>query len=163
MAKDVKAVPAIATELLNADDRALAELNDLVDSSSKSKPSLDVDAVRARAAELTRALRYFRAEAVRDWLDRTYLESLDISNSESNTVNPVSMGTEDVCVSAATLKDVQDDLGSLYTEIDDVMTMLVSQEHGNAIESALRGIQRARREENQNVTEQVSNGKQTGH
>ena len=159
VARDVKAVPAIATELLNADDRTLSELNALVDGSSKLNPTLNIDAVRVRVTELTRALRFFRAEVVRDRLDCMYLESLDISNSDHNTTDQDTKVTGDVSVSATTLKDVENDLGSLYSEIDDVVTMLVLQDHVNPIESALRRIRSTRQEESWKVTEQVSRGK----
>ncbi|ETI26143.1 hypothetical protein G647_02920 [Cladophialophora carrionii CBS 160.54] len=70
LAKEVKSVPAVASDLLKADDRALAELNELsLSISVKQEGALDVDELQGRADRLTRALHLFRAGAVKDRLD----------------------------------------------------------------------------------------------
>lgn len=146
MAKDIKAVPAIATEILNSDDRALSLLNDL-SSIDQLKATLDVDELQDRADKLLAALRYFRADAVKDLLDRSYLEALGRGEDEDISTVDDSSG--------AAVVTIQGDLGSLYAEIDDLVAMVASHEHGNSISVTLRNVQRLQKKEKNALNEQV--------
>jgi len=131
IAKFVKPVHAIVSETFNSDDRALADLNG-VDMDKPSITPQNVESVRVQTERLIAALRYFRQQALKDRLDRIYLESLD----------PLTNGDDLSDISDASPVEVQIDLGSLYTEIDDVVSMLVSQEYGTRFDSALKTIER---------------------
>ncbi|EXJ67574.1 uncharacterized protein A1O5_09587 [Cladophialophora psammophila CBS 110553] len=144
-AKDVKSAPAIVTGILNSDDRVLSEFNDLLSFGVQQECPINLDALTDRVNRLTRALQYFRAKAVKDHLDRTYLESLGGTDTASNT-QAVADGTVDA---------VREDLGSLYSEIDDVVGMVVAQEHGNALHAALQSVRRVRKQDNRRLNEEV--------
>ncbi|KIW20033.1 hypothetical protein PV08_00608 [Exophiala spinifera] len=131
IAKFVKPVHAIVSETFNSDDRALADLNG-VDMDKPSITPQNVESVRVQTERLIAALRYFRQQALKDRLDRIYLESLD----------PLTNGDDLSDISDASPVEVQTDLGSLYTEIDNVVSMLVSQEYGTRFDSALKTIER---------------------
>jgi hypothetical protein len=98
--------------------------------------------------KLTRALQLLRAETVKDRLDRIYLESQ--SGADSRGDDPDAQPPTE-----STLKAAKDDLSSLYAEIDDVATMVVSQEYGSALHVAVREIRQAQLQEKQIVNEQV--------
>ncbi|KIV84965.1 hypothetical protein PV11_00710 [Exophiala sideris] len=141
--KAVKAVPAIITEVLNTDDRVIAELNDL--SANSPQITTDTSSTQERLTKLTKALRHFRAQAIKDRLDRTYLESLERLDADDAPL-------DDGDTSAT---DVQGDLGSLYGDIDDVVTMVVSQEHASGIERSLQDISEARERDSQLLNQHV--------
>ncbi|EXJ88479.1 hypothetical protein A1O1_05409 [Capronia coronata CBS 617.96] len=141
VAKDVKSVHAIVADVLNADDRALDELNEL-SARRRPEPRTDTEAAKERVARLTAALQHFHTQAIKDRLDRTYLESLADSD----------LGATEA-VSTDGVQDVQTDLGSLYTEIDDVATMFVSHEHSGHIQSTIFDIDRRAAEEQHAHTE----------
>lgn len=147
MAKDSKSAPATVSIALNADDRALAELNDLtLNSDAKQELTIDVDSLQDRADKLIRALRHFRAKAMKDRLDRTYLESLDTTKDVSGHSETASDGA---------VKVVTEDLNSLYAEIDDVITMVVVQEHGNALQAAFQDVRDLQIQEKQTLSEKI--------
>lgn len=139
--RDVKAVQATVVEILNSDDRAFAGLNEL--SASRPKATLDTVAMETHLTKLLTALRHFRVEAVKDRLDRTYLESLGDAPELADA-------------SAATIQEIQQDLRCLYSEINDVVAMVASQEHGNAIDASLRHARRARQHKERVDNEQVT-------
>ncbi|KAK4934718.1 hypothetical protein LTR10_024091 [Elasticomyces elasticus] len=141
--KAVKAVPAIVTEVLNTDDRVIAELNDL--SAISPQNTTDISSTQERLTRLTKTLRQFRAQAIKDRLDRTYLESLEGSDANNAPLN----------VDDASATDVQEDLGSLYRDVDDVVTMVVSQEHAGGIERTLQDISEARERDSQLLNQHV--------
>ncbi len=142
-AKSARSVQAIAIEALNSDDRALAKLNDI--SASKPRNTLDIVSLRAKASKLTTALLHFRSQSMKDRLDRVYLESLDNFDAAKSSVD----------TSGAVFKDAKSDLGSLYAEIDNVISMVMSQEYVNSIEVALLKVQRLREREEQARNERV--------
>lgn len=139
----IKAAPAIVTEVLNTDDRLLAELNDL--SANHPQNSTDINSTRERVAKLIKALQHFRTQTIKDRLDRTYLESLARSNGDDATLD----------VPDASATDIQGDLGSLYGDIDDVVTMVASQEYAGGIERMLQDINQARERDTQSLNELV--------
>ncbi|OAL35197.1 hypothetical protein AYO20_05451 [Fonsecaea nubica] len=145
--KDSRSTPATVTELLNSDDRVLSDLNDLSSSGAQEKHEVALDALADRVNKLTRALQYFRAQTLKDRLDRAYLESLSRADIASSAQ----------VVSDGTIDTVQEDLGSLYKEIDDVMGMVVAQEHGNALQAALQDVRRAQKQNNRSLHEKVYN------
>lgn len=146
MAKEVKTVHTVVSNVLTADDRALAALNVLTSGSADSTVNTG-DAAR-RLAELTSGLQHFRVQAVKDRLDCTYLRCLDDQPSPPE-------GEVLPHPSPATVTDVQNDLGSLYAEIEDVVTMTVRHEHASPIETALHEIDCVREREEERVAEQV--------
>ena len=144
--KDVKSVPAIVSEVLNSDDRAFEELNELSSSaSSKQEDSLELNALEGRVNQLIEALRLLRADALKDRFDRTYLEALCTSNDSLNGQD----------VSDTSTEAIQSDLGSLYAEIEDVVTMVVANEHGNVVHTALHNARQAHQQQRRMVNEKV--------
>jgi hypothetical protein len=134
---------------LKSDDRTLAELNETTAFANvESERSFDFEAQQNQVEKLTRALQLLRAETVKDRLDRIYLESQ--SGADSRGDDPDAQPPTE-----STLKAAKDDLSSLYAEIDDVATMVVSQEYGSALHVAVREIRRAQLQEKQIVNEQV--------
>lgn len=121
--------------LLNSDDRALNEMNNV--SAGRSQPTLDLEQTTQRVRQLAAALQHFRVQALKDKLDCTYLESLD--DHETGGKEPLSGD-----ISTRTVDEVQQDLSSLYAEIDDVVTMTVHNEHSEPIEAAIRQMSSAR-------------------
>jgi hypothetical protein len=79
-----------------------------------------------RAADLT-------AKAVKDHLDRTFLEAL-------RTADPTKNARDE---SEASPEATQQELDSLYTEVDDVMAMVIAQQHGNPLRRALENVRRS--------------------
>lgn len=148
MAKDVKSVHSVVSQVLSADDRAMAELNDLT--TRRTISTVDTSDAAQRLARLTSALQHFRVQAVKDRLDSTYLQRLnDLSSLE------VEGSPQDPAVPSATVQEIQHDLGSLYSEIDDVVTMTVRHEHTGPIEATLHQIDAAREMEGKAVGRQV--------
>lgn len=148
VAKDVKSVHSVVSQALSADDRALAELNDLA--TRRTKSTVDTSDIGQRLAQLTSALQHFRVQAVKDHLDCTYLRSLNDLYSPEGEKSP-----QDPAVPSATVKEIQHDLGLLYSEIDDVVTMTVRHEHTGPIEASLHQIDAAREMEGRAVGRQV--------
>jgi hypothetical protein len=149
MAKEVKSVPAIASGLLKSDDRALAELNELsLSRSVRQEDALDVDELQGRVDRLTHALHHFRAGAVKDRLDRIYLESLRTADLAGGIHNAPD-------VSDPPHETAKEELSSLYEEIDDMVTMVVAHDHGNPLRVALEDIRRAQTQERDAADEKV--------
>lgn len=144
--KEVKSVPPVVSNVLNADDRALAALNVLI--SGSADLSVHTGNAGQRLAELTSGLQHFRVQAVKDRLDCTYLRCLDDQPSPPE-------GEELPHHSPATVTDIQNDLGSLYAEIEDVVTMTVRHDHAGPIETTLHEIDCGREKEENRVAEQV--------
>ncbi|KIV91809.1 hypothetical protein PV10_06307 [Exophiala mesophila] len=126
--KHVKAAHLDIPARLASDDQSLQGLNDITLKSSSSP--LDVEHTRTRIAELSSALHFYQVQTVKDLLDLTYLQCVIRSPEERSEANPAS----------ETSRQVQDDLGSLYSEIDDVVAMTVRQEHGNPTEKSLQAM-----------------------
>lgn len=135
---------AIVSETFNSDDRALTDLNDVDVDKPSNTPHFD--SLRVQAAKLTAALRHFRQQNLKNRLDRIYLESLD----------PSTYGDDLGDISDASPVEVQTDLGSLYAEIDDVVNMLVSQEHGDPFDSAFESMERLKDQASRARITQVS-------
>jgi hypothetical protein len=151
LTKETRLVHAVVIEVLNADDRALSRLNEVDLSSANnnppSKPSTDLDAIQHRVTQLVEALRHFRVQAVKDGLDQTYLECLG-DDAQTTEAGPADADAD------ATAKELRQDLNSLYAEIDDVVTMVVSREYGE-IESALQEGRRIGQQKDHAIQEQV--------
>ncbi|KAK5271954.1 hypothetical protein LTR99_000887 [Exophiala xenobiotica] len=135
--KSARSVQATAIEALNSDDRALAKLNDI--SARKPRNTLDVASIRDKASKMTTALHHFRSRSMKDRLDRVYLDSLDNFDAAKSSVD----------ASGAVFEDAKSDLGSLYAEVDNVISMVMSQQFANLIEVALLNVQRLREREEQ--------------
>ncbi|KAL2444484.1 hypothetical protein ABEF95_016893 [Exophiala dermatitidis] len=149
--RDVKSAHAIVAETLNADDRALEGFNEICAAKpNQAAPEFDIDSLEKRMSELTAALRHFRVQMIKDRLDRTYLETLARESNlqeDEEAAGSSSTSAQNDDDEAIAIKSLQDDLGSLYPEIDDVATMVVTQAHSRAIDSALRDVQRLDAEE----------------
>ncbi|KAK5208365.1 hypothetical protein LTR41_005591 [Exophiala xenobiotica] len=135
--KSARSVQAMAIEALNSDDRALARLNDI--SARKPRNTLDVASIRDKASKMTTALHHFRSRSMKDRLDRVYLDSLDNFDAAKSSVD----------ASGAVFEVAKSDLGSLYAEIDNVTSMVMSQQYANLIEVALLNVQQLREREEQ--------------
>jgi hypothetical protein len=147
--KATDSISATALATLSSDDRTLTELNDITSSARvKKKGAPDVEALQNRANRLTHALQLFHAETLRDRLDRIYLESL-------STVGISGHSQDNLDASKITLESVNEDLSSLYAEIDDVETMVVSQAYGSALHASLQSIRRAQMPEIWTMNEKV--------
>ncbi|KAL2406675.1 hypothetical protein ABEF93_008001 [Exophiala dermatitidis] len=149
--RDVKSAHAIVAETLNADDRALEGFNEIfARQSNREQAEFDIDSLEKRVSELTATLRHFRVQMIKDRLDRTYLETLARESNlqeDEETAGSSSTSAQNDDDEAIAIKSLQDDLGSLYPEIDDVATMVVTQAHSRAIDSTLRDVQRLKAEE----------------
>nr|KAK5433543.1 hypothetical protein LTR18_010786 [Exophiala xenobiotica] len=141
--KSARSVQAMAIEALNSDDRALARLNDI--SARKPRNTLDVASIRDKASKMTTALHHFRSRSMKDRLDRVYLDSLESFDAAKSSVD----------ASGAVFEDAKSDLGSLYAEIDNVTSMVMSQQYANLIEVALLNVQRLREREEQSRNERI--------
>ncbi|KEF51774.1 uncharacterized protein A1O9_12111 [Exophiala aquamarina CBS 119918] len=148
IAKDVKSVHSVVSQVLNADDRALAKLNDRT--TRHPNPTIDTGDKVQRVTQLASALQYFRVQVVKDRLDYTYLRRL---NELSSPEGEESM--RDPAVSSTTVKEIQQDLGSLYDEIDDIVTMAVRHEHTGPIGATLHQIDAAWERQGKAMAEQV--------
>ncbi|KAK5239838.1 hypothetical protein LTS06_012653, partial [Exophiala xenobiotica] len=133
----------MAIEALNSDDRALAKLNDI--SARKPRNTLDTASIRDKASKMTTALHHFRSRSMKDRLDRVYLDSLESFDAAKSSVD----------ASGAGFEDTKSDLRSLYAEIDNVISMVMSQQHANLIEAALLNVQRLREREEQARNERI--------
>lgn len=150
MGKDIKSVHSVVSQVLNADDRTLAELSDLT--TRRPIPTVDTGDRVQRLAQLTRALQNFRVQTVKNRLDCTYLRRLnDLSPPEG--VEPPH--DPDASSSTLAVQEIQQDLGLLYDEIDDVVTMAVRHEHAGPIEATLHQIDAAQETEARTSAEQV--------
>ncbi len=146
MEKEVKAAPTTVWAILKSDDHVLAELDELsATASTKPESKLDVDVLQQRVEKLTRALQYFRAEALKDRLDRIYLEALNTADVRGD-VHEASGDLPEV---------VEADLSSLYTEIDDMVTMVVAHEHGDALNTGLQNARRIQMQEKRTASQKV--------
>lgn len=125
------------------DDQSLQGLNDITPRTSSSP--LDVEHIRSRVDELSAALTFYRVQTVKDLLDLTYLQRLSCSPDERSSVESA----------PETSTDVQVDLNSLYSEIDDVVTMTVRQEHGQPIEKSLQAMIGLRNKQDHTSTTKV--------
>ena len=72
-------------------------------------------------------MQHHRAEALKDRLDRTYLESLSTADIPQ-TATKAPDATDD------SFKIAQEDLRLLYTEIDDVAGLAVAHDHVERVE-----------------------------
>jgi hypothetical protein len=125
----LKSVPSTVTELLGIHDRTLADLNERSSAIiEQQQTSSKLDATQAHADRLLQALRQFEAAAIKDRLDRVYLESL--TAIEDGQTLPT-METSD---------SVQQDLDSLYDEVDDVVNLVVEHGHGAALKTNLQRL-----------------------
>jgi hypothetical protein len=131
--RTLKTIPFTVAELLRSDDHTLTELNQRWSAlSEQDQTSSELEATQARSDRLTQALRQFQVSAVKDRLDRVYLESLHAIEDEQ-TLH-----------STGTTNDIQQDLDSLYEEIDDVVNLLVEHGHGGVLKSTLRRVHQQR-------------------
>ncbi|KAJ9610385.1 hypothetical protein H2200_005162 [Cladophialophora chaetospira] len=145
--KEVKSVHVNISALLNSDDRALAELNELSSSVGLAKESeVDIDALQQRVDKLTDALQHFRAEALKDRLDRVYLDALPTADAQGSGTHSAG----DVLTTA-----IEEDLNSLYAEIDDMVAMVVAHDHRNGLGVALQSIRQSQLREKRTANEKI--------
>ena len=110
--KDRKLHVATASQRLNADDRALELLH--INDKPDDQVSDWAAGTMTRVEQLSRALISLRVDTVKNRLDRTYLEHSQKPPEPSST---------------EPLEQFKLEVQSLYTEIEDVATMLVNHEH----------------------------------
>ena len=141
--REVKFTHSEIPRLLNSDDRILEDLNSL--SAGRSTTPLDISQTKKRLEDLTTALHYFQVQKIKDHLDCTYLQSLEKSRDRNPSGEPT----------LETANDVQQDLGTLYSEIDDVVTMMIAQQYEKPITTALNHIETALEREGQATASKV--------
>ncbi|KAI9855618.1 MAG: hypothetical protein M1824_005945 [Vezdaea acicularis] len=108
-------------DLLRDDDKLLARLQSLIGEAAKSG-SDEGEAVRDRALSLGSRLAVFQAEAIRERLDRVFIESLEKAGAAKGANGQSS-------TSQAETEALQEELESLYSEIDSVAEMASLQEY----------------------------------
>ena len=142
-------VSAIASATLASQDRTLTDLNDISRSARVYHEGIpDLEALTDRAERLTRALQLFQAEALKDRLDRVYLESLDsVVVSADNYGDPSAAETD--------LETINEEMSSLYAEIDDVAKMVAVHEHGSTLRALLQSIRQARTQGKRTIDQKV--------
>ena len=147
---DTSSLSATTSAALSSDDRVLRELNQTISSAAINAASgPDFEALQDRADKLVRALQLFHAEALKDRLDRTYLESLNALDASGDSSDALLDAPE------ITLRMVKGDLSSLYSEIDDVAAMVASHQYGSALKTSLQKVLRARTQDKQASFEKV--------
>ncbi|RMZ83461.1 hypothetical protein DV737_g1631, partial [Chaetothyriales sp. CBS 132003] len=115
-----KTLPSHVSELLKAHDRTISALEStLLDTASHDGDANASLSNHSRIDLLATALAKHRADSLRDHLDRVFLENLS---------NPDEDGPSD-SISPDELQALENDIQALYVEIDDVSSMLVSQEY----------------------------------
>jgi hypothetical protein len=92
----------------------------------------------ARIELLSKALVRAQVNALKDRLDRIFLENLHSDTS------PADNQPEESAASTTLISDLQQDINSLYTEIDDVATMPVEHEHRTRLRSCIEDIEETR-------------------
>lgn len=112
-----KTVSSVVQEKLNADDRTLAQL-----AIPALLHELDNPMLKSQSQSMLDAIQRATVLHLRSHLDRTYLTELSTPSIE--TIDSLEQ---------AVLKQAQDDLQSLYIEIEDISAMLIDHEHGRKI------------------------------
>lgn len=125
--KEAKVHPVAVSERLKADDRILEALEQRapLDSATVAIPEIST-----RTQQLARTLQLKRVSSLKDRLDRTYLTALK--------AQPMNSPSE--ADAADMIPDLRRDIQSLYTEIDDVVTMTIGHEHMNQLQDAMDRI-----------------------
>lgn len=124
-----KTIPALVTEKLNADDRLIAAIEALSLSTERSLD--DIPQQPEHSQELVNVLPRIQSQALRTKLDRVYLQEL-------HSLPP--KASDHAAHEDTILKEVRDDLNSLFSEIEDVNTMLVSHHYGEPLHSAFDSL-----------------------
>ena len=138
LAKLKTAAPAIVTERLKHHDKVIASLPSTSDLATKSTVS---DANRIRL--LTEALTALRSNALRDRLDRVFLEAFRDQYDEADSEPSRSESTA-----------LEADVKSLYVEIDDVAGMLVRHQYTGPMHTLSQELERADHEARQRALRQ---------
>lgn len=123
-------------ERLKSDDRLL----DALEASMKSDESLkdsEVTSQSERVQNLLAALQKAMTSSLRERLDRIYLQGLrGPSDTDQNKLRVESISDDQSTIDAQ-IQHVKDEIQTLYSEIDDIASMVVQHEHGRPLELAL--------------------------
>ena len=131
--KETRVLGFAISEQMKADNRVLASLSE----QSKVPNSTDhLASIDERIDQLAGILHSKRTAALKDRLDAVYWETL--AAYDTTAVQPLSNDT--------TIAQLKDDIKLLYTEIEDMVTMLIGQEHSIELQSVINAI---RAQENQ--------------
>jgi hypothetical protein len=170
LTKEARGASGHVTTRLKADDRALAAILDragrLNDDDGSGYTEAELVKLEARIQKLTSILCVKRVEALKNHLDTVYLSSIpstqsfpegevninrghDHSNETNRTtsMDPASQeGLSAVRDSQEAVSQLRSDISTLYTEIEDMTTMLINTEHTVSLQDTISQI-RARRQE----------------
>ncbi len=155
--KEAKGLSLAVTERCKIDDRLLDELQAILNATvaRSSAREFKPDDEQERAELLLKALRKAKVDEIKDRLDRVYLESLHRQKKASNPggdrhgqeQNQAETATtaehDDQATSQGLITELQEEIQSLYDEIDDVVTMLVGHAHGAPLPTLLANVKRA--------------------
>jgi hypothetical protein len=123
--KETDAVARDVAQLLRNDDHSFESLNNTL---TASRSWNEVDQLAGRVDELESTLHNIRVSALKDRLDRVYLGAL-VDFTHGTLPDP------DVDA-----RSLGQDIQSLYTEIEDVVTMLNAHDHINDLQRQLENI-----------------------
>ncbi|KPI45206.1 uncharacterized protein AB675_2313 [Cyphellophora attinorum] len=171
LAKDARNLPGHVTTRLKADDRALAATLERAGRlEDGSKAEAEFMAVEARIQKLVKVLHAKKVEDLKNRLDAAYLQSLashaettstgtdgdvglhDTSARPDTQPRPMTATTADGEEAAqAQIFQLQADISTLYTEIEDVTTMLINQEHSLGLQKTIARIRTHRQQAEQMV------------
>jgi hypothetical protein len=140
--KETDAVARDVSQTLGRDDQVFESLNRKL---AASRSWDEVDQLAVRINELESTLHNIRVTALKDRLDRVYLTTL-VDPSHENTVPDPNMSAE----------SLKEDIQSLYTEIEDVVTMLNSHDHINDLQRQLEAIGQKQQQSSSEDLAQVS-------
>ena len=138
--RDQRMHVAAVNQALNADDAALKLLD--VNDKPKDQASGWVTEKLTRVEQLSQALIRLQIDTIKDCLDNTYIECLRKS-PDFDDARPV--------------EQLKCDVQSLYTEIDDVATMFVNNEHTMRLNTSLTEIAASYTDGEQQAYSRVSN------
>lgn len=141
--KEAKMHPAAVGERMKADDRVFEGLEQRAHTDSVLDANQEI---LTRAHKLARALQSNRVSSLKDRLDRAYLTSLkNVNVNEQLEADTV-----------AGIPDLQQDVQSLYTEIDDMVTMTIGHEYMNQLQTTMARVSVEQQNRTNEILEEVS-------
>ena len=136
--KELRALQPTIKERLNADDRALATLQNTLNTTlSSSKTPEDIDAESTRINLLLKALQNATTSELKDRLDRLFLTTY-LNDSPEEHSEPDSTAID----SQPTISEITAEIESLYAEIPDMAMMQIQHDHGRGLRRAIDDVAR---------------------
>lgn len=139
---EMKSIPATASARLRSDDRALDHLEEQM---TKGRADHTCQELMLQVTPLLQALQARRSSALKDSLDQVYLSALLQHDHDDLHDND----TE------ASVQALKADIETLYTEIDDIVTMMVTQQHTTKLKSTVDNATRMQQMYTNDIMQQV--------